>query len=233
MKGNVNGWSIIVLIFLSTTVIGQGSPVKLGLRVAPNIGWMTSSAKHYEGDGVSGGVTAGFVSEFYFSEHYAFSTGFNFLFLNGKLKYPDVQTPEGSTVQETGILTRKYNFIYLEIPLMLKMKTKDFGKFDFFGQIGFGTGIRLKTKSKDSFQPETGDAVSSKNVITDQTSLIRESVLIGIGTEYHIDESTTLVVGVNYSNSLNNLLTGNNAKYPDVKAQGVLNYIELNIGVLF
>jgi hypothetical protein len=194
---------------------------------------MTSSAHNYDPDGVSGGATVGFVSEFYFTERYALSTGFNFLFLNGKLKYPDVQTPEGQKVKDTGTLTRKYNFIYLEIPLMLKMKTKDFGKFDFFGQIGFGTGFRLKAEAKDSFQPINQDSFSGKNDVTNKTTMIREAVLVGLGTEFHIDESTRVVVGITYSNSLNNLLIGNNLKYPDVSAQGLLNYTEFNIGVIF
>jgi len=233
MKRKIIGWNVIVLILLSNTDFAQNLPVKLGLRVAPNIGWMTTDAKHYTSNGTSGGVTVGFVSEFYFQEHYAFSTGFNFLFLNGKLQYPDVQLLEGKIVKDTGTLSRKYNFIYLEIPLMFKMKTKDFGKFDFYGQIGFGTGFRLKAKSKDSFQPTTQDAVTDKNDITTKTTMIRESVLIGIGTEFHIDESTMIVLGFSYSNSLNNLLLGNNLKYSDVSAQGLLNYAELNIGVLF
>jgi hypothetical protein len=233
MKKKIVVCGIVALTLFTTEIFAQGSSVKLGLRVAPNIGWMTSSAKYYDGDGVSGGATVGFVSEFYFSDHYALSTGFNFLFLNGKLKYPDVQTPEGSSVKDTGTLSRKYKFIYLEIPLMLKMKTKDFGKFDFYGQIGFGTAFRLKADAKDSFQSGNKEAVSDKNNVTGSTTLIRESVLIGLGAEFHLDESTRLVLGLNYSNSLNNLLLGNNLKYPDVSAQGVLNYAELSIGILF
>jgi hypothetical protein len=233
MKRNIIGWSVFVLIILSNTVSAQNLPIKLGLRVAPNIGWMNSDAKHYTNDGISGGITIGFVSEFYFLEHYAFSTGFNFMFLNGKLKYPDIQLLEGKTIKDEGVLSRKYNFTYLEIPLMLKMKTKEFGKFDFYVQIGFGTGFRLKTKSRDTFQPTNQESVTDKNEITNKTAQIRESVLIGTGTEFHVDESTTLLLGFSYSNSLNNVLLGNNIKYPDVRAQGLLNYAELNIGVLF
>lgn len=233
MKRNIIGWSVFVLILLSNTVFAQKLPVKLGLRVSPDIGWMNSDAKHYNNDGITGGISLGFVSEFYFLEHYAFLTGFNFMFLNGKLKYPDIQLLEGKTVKDEGTLSRKYNFTYLEIPLMLKMKTKEFGKFDFYAQIGFGTGFRLKARSRDSFQPTNQDAVTDKNDITNKTTMIRESVLFGIGTEFHVDESTTIVLGFSYSNSLNNLLLGNNLKYPDVSAQGLLNYAELNIGVLF
>jgi len=223
----------LVVLFYSQSVSAQKLPIKLGLRVAPNIGWMTTDAKYYSSDGTSAGVSLGFVSEFYFGDHYAFSTGFNFMFLNGRLQYPDVRIPDGSTVSDTGSLSRKYKFIYLEIPLMFKMKTKDFGKFDFFAQIGFGTGFRLKAKAEDSFVTSEQNIVNDKSDITSQTTLIREAVLVGLGTEYHIDESTTVVVGLSYSNSLNNLLTGNNLKYPDVSAQGLLNYLELNIGVLF
>jgi len=35
------------------------------------------------------------VSDFYFAEHYAFSTGFNVLLLGGKLTYPDSSYRKG------------------------------------------------------------------------------------------------------------------------------------------
>jgi hypothetical protein len=163
------------------------------------------------------------------SEHYAIVTGFNFSFLSGNLKLPYAEKPD------TGILNRKYNFRYLEIPLMIKMKTKEFGKFSFFGQIGFGTGFNLKTKVNDEFITVDHGTLTDnkKNLPTDQTSLVREAILVALGTEYKIDESISFVISLGYSNSLNNVLQGDNPKDPGLKNRSTLNYAELNIGVLF
>jgi len=64
-------------------------------------------------------------------------------------------------------------------------------------------------------------------------SFIREAVLAGLGAEYNIDESVSLLMGISYSNSLNNVLQGKNTKDPTLTNRSSLNYVELNIGVLF
>jgi hypothetical protein len=208
------------------------SPVKLGLKVAPNIGWMIPGTKGYSGDGARMGVTLGFVSDFYFAENYAFSTGLNFQFINGKLNYADSLLMAGNTYLTNGEVYRKYNFLYMEIPLMIKMKTKTFGKVSYFGQIGFGTGFRLKATVKEHFVPAAGGSEDNQYDYNQGTTLIRESVLIGIGCEYHIDESSRILLGISYSNSLNNVLTGVNYK-SGLLEKSQLNYAELNIGFLF
>jgi hypothetical protein len=220
----------LILFFLLLTQAGfsQGSPIRLGLKIAPNIGWMNPNENEYKYNGVAAGVSLGFVSEFYFSEHYAFSTGFNFSFLNGNLQFPYAAAPD------TGIVNRKYSFRYLEVPLMIKMKTREYGDFSFFGQIGFGTGFNLRTKAKDEFITEGNGTINdNKNLSTNETSLIREAILVGIGTEYKIDESVRLIFSLGYSNSLNNVLQGSNSKDPGLSNRSSLNYAELNIGVLF
>jgi hypothetical protein len=221
------------MIFFPGATFSQAKfPVKLGLKVAPNIGWMSPGTKGYSNDGARLGGTIGFLSDFYFAENYAFSTGMNFQFINGKLNYTDSLLLEGNTQLTYGDVFRKYNFLYLEIPIMIKMKTKTFGKMAFFGQIGFGTGFRLKTTVKEHFEPATGAPVDQQYDFNNGTTLIRESILIGIGCELHIDESSRILFGISYSNSLNNVLTGVNYK-SNLLEKSQLNFAELNIGFLF
>jgi len=79
-----------LLFFLKGPAFSQDtSPVKLGLKVSPNIAWMNPGTKGYSNNGASLGATIGFVSDFYFARNYAFSSGFNFQYLNGKLNYSD------------------------------------------------------------------------------------------------------------------------------------------------
>ncbi|MEI7499806.1 MAG: porin family protein [Bacteroidota bacterium] len=224
---------IIFLLTIPVLLFSQiNIPMKLGLKISPNLGWMSPGTKGYSSDGARLGMTVGFVSDIYFAENYALSTGFNFQFLNGKLNYSDSVAIDGNHKPVDGQVFRKYNFIYLEIPIMIKMQTKKFGKISYFGQIGLGTGFRVKTTVKEHFEPATGNAVDQQYDFNGGTTLIRESILVGIGCEYHIDESTCVFIGFNYSNSLNNVLTGVNYK-SKFNEKSMLNYAELNIGILF
>jgi hypothetical protein len=189
---------------------------------------MNPNEKGYTNNGVSAGVAFGFVSEFRLAEHYALVTGFDFSFIGGSLKFPYAKSPD------TGIMDRKYNFRYLDIPLMIKMKTKEYGNFRFFGQIGFSTGFLLRTQVNDNFiTPLHGTISEKQNLTTSEVCFIREAVLAGLGTEYKIDESISLVLGLSYSNSLNNVLQGQNTKDNGLSNRSSLNYVELNIGILF
>ena len=218
----------LFLCFQGNSFSQSKFPMKLGLKVSPNIGWMSPGTKGYTSDGARLGATVGFISDFYFSENYAFSTGFNFQFINGKMNYFNSLDSINTNVE----IFRKYNFLYMEIPLMIKMKTKAFGKISYYGQIGVGTGFRLKAKVKEHYEPQTGNAVDQQFDYNYGTTLIRESILIGIGCEYHVDESSRIMIGLSYSNALNNILTGTNAKTGLVE-KSQLNFAELNIGFLF
>ena len=224
---------VFIMLFFQGTTFSQGKlPLKLGLKISPNIGWMSPNTKGYSSDGVRFGGTIGFISDIYFAENYAFSTGLNFQFLNGKLNYGDSMLVEGSKKLVYGEISRTYHFLYVEIPLMIKMKTKTFGKISYFGQIGFGTGFRINATVKEHFVPETGDPVDQQYDFKNGTTLIRESILIGIGCEVHIDESSRILLGLSYSNSLNNVLTGTNYA-SRLNEKSLLNYAELNIGFIF
>ncbi len=226
---------ILLLICTSETTFSQTKiPVKLGLKIAPNVGWMNPGTKGYSSDGARFGGTIGLIADFYFSENYAFSTGLNFQYINGSLNYNDsLQVAEGSKyVMKYGAITSLYKILYLEIPLTVKMSTKVFGKMSYFGQIGFGTGFRLNANKKDDFQPVAGEPQELNYEYNGGTTLIRESLLIGLGTEYHIDQTSRVLIGLSFSGSLNNVLTGTNYSTNET-IKSHLNYVELNIGFIF
>jgi hypothetical protein len=230
-KGLISLAILLLISVLSIPLAAQEKlPIKLGLKVAPNMCWMNTNTSGYEYNGLNIGGTVGFVADIYFAERYAFSTGLNFDFYNGKLRYADSLDLPGGKVN--GVMSRKYKMIYLEIPLMVKMKTKEFGNFSFFGQIGFGTGFRIAATGSDEFVDDKGTTTTDKKDIKSETTLIRESVIINIGTEYQIDDATRLVISIGYSNSLNNVLTGSNSK-TGKNQKAWLNFAELSIGVLF
>ena len=229
--------SVLAVMLLAPVVAGAqiGKSIKLGLKIAPALSWINPSTEDYYSDGARMGISAGLITDFYFAEYYALSTGFNFMFPSGKLTF--VGEDEINNIVYSPVeIHRIYNFIYLEIPLMVKMKTKEFGAFSFYGQVGFGTGFRLKTTAKDEFDDLLGGHHTKEWVYTTHTTLMREAILVGGGAEFRIDPTVHLFAGVNYSNTLHDVLTGVNDYNPlvdPVNEKGMLNFLELSVGVLF
>jgi len=229
---NLSATAFIVILsfFLVSTqpLFAQYKAVSLGVKAAPNLGWLKTDQQGYESQGTVAGFSWGLVAEFYFAENYAFATGFNFDFQNGKLSYPEKR--DGVT----GTLTRNYRLKYLEIPAMIKMKTNEISGFRFFGQIGLGTGVRLSSKGEDLFEaPGEPSETTDFKLIDSQTTLFRASMIVGAGVEYPFDKSTALVAGFNFNNGFTNALKGENSADSSLEHHGVPNFIELSIAVMF
>jgi len=225
---------IILLIIMAFQSQAQVKPFRFGVKVAPNMSWISPDTKDYEYNGMSMGFSWGFLADITLADNYFVKTGFSIDYLNAKLKYPHqmVITPsDPDTV--VGTLDRKYKLRYLEIPLTLKMRTNQFGEFAFYGEIGFGTAFNLKSKSDDKFVYNNDIELETSEDIKDEISFIRESLIVGAGIEYFIDESTSLVTSINFSSGLTNLLSGETSMDPGVKQRGQLSYIQLNIGIMF
>lgn len=207
------------------------SPVKLGLRVAPGIGLLNPNTEGYNSEGIRGVISAGLISDFYFTSNYAISSGFSVIFPSGKMEYRDrrVISPGDTIVGQFNIT---YKYIYFEIPLMIKMKTNEFGKFSFYGQVGLGTGFKIKATAEGDVTEDDGSMIPADVQINNKTRLMRESIIVGIGLEYSIDKSTMLTGGFNYNAGLNNVFHNMNQLY-NLEEQGTTSFAELSIGVLF
>ncbi len=218
---------IAMLLIFSQSVIAQYKSISLGIKAAPNLGWIKSDQEGYKSQGTIAGFAWGMAAEFYFAENYAFATGFSFDFQNGKLSYPEQRNVAGE-------LTRNYRLKYLEIPAMIKMKTNEISGFKFYGQIGLGAGVRLNSKAKDVFKA-AGQTIATTDFksIDSQTRLFKASMIVGAGVEYPFDESTSLVAGINFNNGITNALKGNNSVNSSLSHKGVPNFIELSIAVMF
>ena len=224
-----------LLIVFSAAGFSQVKPFRFGVRVAPNIAWISPDTKDYKNEGMQLGFSWGFMADITLTENYFIKTGFNIDYLNGKLSYPyQVDYDDVMPVIVTGTMNRKYNLRYIELPLTLKMRTNQFGNKAYFGEIGFGTSLNLKARGKDEFVPDDGSAsTSSENDIKDDISLFKESLIIGGGIEFFIDESTSIVTSLAFNNGLTNILNGNDYVDPSLKQRANLYYFQLSIGILF
>lgn len=228
---------IVLIIGFSSNVKAQKKPFKFGFKVAPAIGWLSPDSKDYEGGGSAFTFAWGFISDFTLMDNYYVSTGFNMSYFQGKLMYP--HSVEYENITYDGSMSRAYNLRYIEVPLALKMKTNELiDNFQFYGLIGLNTGFKIRSKADESFKGynnilENSYSYSEDKVdIRDETAAVKASLLVGAGTEYVVDESISIIIGINFNNGFSNVLKGkNNSNGEDARA--IPYYFELNLGVIF
>lgn len=221
---------LIVLVLLKPDMLfGQYKSVAMGVKLAPNIGWLKVDGDGYNSEGIVPGLSWGLITDFYFAQNYAFSTGFTVSFHNGRISYPDIQS------DAIGLLDRRYRLKYIDIPLMVKMKTNQIDKFRFFGQIGVQPGVRIASKAKDTFIASSPVFTVNRDWhnIDSQTHLFRATMIVGAGIEYPIDKSSAIIAGINFVNGLSDALKGKNAVDGTINHKGIPNAFELSLGVIF
>lgn len=220
---------ILFIVAISLSLTAQDKPFQFGIKAGPNFGWFSASADNYSNSGIHFGGSWGFIADFHIMENYSFVTGFDVLYLNGTLSYPDVYS---DTI--IGSNKRNYRTQYVKIPLLFTMKTNEINGMKFYGQVGFGFSILFAAKAKDDFTGDNGEYfVTPKHNIYDEMLPTRESLILGGGVEIPLQGSTIIRIGITYDNAIANILRGYNRVDTSNKNNGRNNFIALDIGVLF
>lgn len=250
-KLNTMKKSILAGLFLLNCMGGifAQEGMRFGVQVSPTLSWMQSNDKTIRSNGSMIGIQIGMLGEFYFAENYALVTGLGLSFQQGgTLKHDQGgnfwanSTLSNSEMYQlpNGINTR-YHIQYLEIPLALRMRTREFGYLRYFAEIPrFLFGIRTKA---------TGDlegAVNSEDeLITSDVNPLSVSWGAGAGIEYSISPSTAFIAGLFYQSSIIDVTRNKKAsKYlydsamniiesADEHSIGSLNALSLRIGLMF
>lgn len=215
----------VIAIISSLGLQGQHKPFQFGFKGGVNIGWIKTDAEGYENDGARVGGSWGFVADFYMMENYAFTTGFDILYLNGKLIYPTVYE-DTDGISHEGTLHRTLKTRYLQVPISFTMKTNDIkDKFRIYGQIGYGLGFLLSAKSEDEFTSAKGEHFSDTKEVYDELTFTRSSLILGIGVEVPIHKSTYIRAGFKFDNCFLNIYKGDN------KVRN--NLFDFNLAIIF
>lgn len=231
--------SILITLVIVTLIAGnnfaQTKAFRFGFKLAPNLGWITPNTEGYESTGTVPGFSWGFVSDFALTDNYFLKTGFGMDFLNGKLDYPHEMDIEDDLEIEDlreGTLSRKYKLRYLDIPLMIKMRTNQFGNIAYFGEIGLNNSFRLNAKAKDKFTYGSNFKEGEPD-LKEEVVFFKEALVFSAGIEYNIDESTSLTGGLTFSNGLTDMLQGQNTINITLDQKARIHYFALVLGVMF
>lgn len=222
---------IAFILFISLTIAGQitlqSQNFRLGLKGSPSLSWFKNETQDYNSEGVRLGFSYGLLSEFILADQYTFATGINITYFGGKLSYPidDENHP---------MVERTYRLQNLEVPLTLKMKTREIGYNTYFAKFGFGGSVNLTAKANDEYyHPDNSNTLRENDIdIKSETPLFRVSMILGVGLEHSLGGTTALIGGLTFNNGFTNILKGKN-ELSDRNKQARANYVEVSLGILF
>ena len=258
-KLNVGPWCRIMFFMImglgaAGTVQGQYYGYRMGLSVDPNVAWMNSRDLEHVTDGARAHFGWQFMADILFTETYAIGTGIHVFRTGSGIEYWEPTTD--STVSR---VTRNFNNQYVELPLTFKLRTNEIGYTTYYGKFGGGIGLNTRREAEEQrylgFVRE-GDVwteledtrLSEPELISgDFATLLRTSLIVGMGFERSIAGNTALMVGLTYNNSLFSTHRGQNVVQSDqngqprldvetptiTKLEGHDSFMSLTVGIVF
>jgi len=219
---------ILIIFFAAVELQAQHKAVQFGFGGGVNAGWFSTSVEQYSNNGTRIGGSWGLVTDIFLMEGVAFTTGFNVNYLNGSMTMPYVYDTIPGTIH------RDFKTKYLELPLILTLKTKNIkDKIRIYGQAGFSLGFLLSAKADDSFTATEGTNTAETKDIYDEIAFTREALILGFGVEVPVYGAAFLRAGFRFNNGFVNILKGNNRLDPEIKNNGRNNFVEFNVAFLF
>lgn len=249
---------LFVLIGFGFTSQAQDSPIRFGVKLGTNYGWLKPNISELEKDGVMPrlGLAYGIMFDYQFSSssNYFFSSGIQATHVGGRLIEPAYVNVDDTPF--FGKRERTYRMQYLTIPLTLKMRTNQIGYFNYFASFGVDAKINLSARANDEYewlgnsnlQPQDEENIDIK----DDIRALNAGLNIQLGTEYNISGNTNLYVALGWHNGFLNVLKGKvwnpqNDGFPEQSINGdgklvpvlgpdrkaITNYISLDVGIFF
>ncbi len=245
----------LFLALISFNAMAQGE-LRFGVQASPSFSWLDSDDKFVNSVGTNLGMRLGVFGEYYFQENYAFTTGIGFAFgQGGTLKYDEAGTfwqktedlPVAIDTIQSGA-SLKHRIQYVEIPVGLKMRTREFGHIRGFAEPSLTFGFRSKAFGDLSAAQttDTPEAIGRPAIAESDLNIKKEinglalSWGFGIGGEYSVSTATAVIAGIYYNRIFTDVTDDNGFiqnqdtgiwEENDIKAIG--NSITIKLGVRF
>ena len=185
---------LLLAIMFSFVASAQRFEYQLGLKAGAGVSFMGSIDNNVVGKDNGFNYKFGFTGVYYFGENYGFVSGFNVLGNNIAYRYKVVDESDVETIE-----SRQLNNTYLQIPLVLKMRTDPIGeRFRIFGEIGYGFNILASKLDKGDYIHPYRDVCSS--------------LIVHLGMEMEVLNRSTLQFMISYDDFFSNMMSKDNNK---------------------
>ncbi|MFI5222574.1 MAG: porin family protein [Bacteroidia bacterium] len=212
--------------------------IKLGIKASPQYTWTSTDSKSLTTSGSRINISYGVMIDYFFSENYSIGTELSIGTFGGTI------SPDSVYVKNTGTkdLQVNYKLQYINLPFILKMRTKEIGYTRFYAEAGFGMSFNFRAKADvsssnsalnrtniDVNNPDPSDKEYinfNNNGLSPKVNFFRFSFILGAGVQYNIFGNTMLIAGLRYDNSISNFTDESSWK-------ANMNFVALHFGVLF
>ncbi|MGP1446967.1 MAG: porin family protein [Candidatus Limimorpha sp.] len=194
-----------LLLAVSVNLSAQYKEFGFGVKLGPTFEWAGSKNNTVQNEATRAGFKWGVFGEYYFAENYAIVAGLNGNHLRDSYSFSDKMLLNRDTL--SGTISRNFKGMYLEIPVMLKMRTEEFGDFQFFAEFGAGLGLRRRAWVQDEFKVSNSNIQQTSTeyvAVPKQYNPLRCNLLVAAGAEYMIKGSTRAFANLTYSRDLVN-----------------------------
>ncbi|MBL57869.1 MAG: hypothetical protein CMP61_11850 [Flavobacteriales bacterium] len=226
---------------------------RFGLKGTPGVSYFTMGKNGSKNKGLGYHLSGGLNYEYCLNKSTAIATGILFSQTSGGVSYTDSVglefswTSGGQKLSDNAfmLLSRRYVFNSVDIPLKLKFRAAEVGYFTYYAEFGATANIITKaiTKKNDVIMNsgELQTTISEnegKFDANDETRFYRGAVNVGAGVEWNLVGNTSLLLGANANIPFTNLLTKESGSISymsgsDFTRATKLNYISLQIGIQF
>ena len=209
---------IIVMMLIIAPLSSQDRSLRIGFQTSPFVSWISNNNNLIVRTGGNFGLKLGTTADIYFKDNYSFTTGINLAFHEGGtfryevggnflpesdlsdeiLQTGDKPLPDGTRIT--------YGLQYVEIPLGLKMRSKEMGYFRYFVEAPVFT-LAFLTRGRGTI--ETDGAKYERENIYKDLSVLNIFWGLGAGFEYSISENNALTGGLFFQNGLLDFIDDN------------------------
>lgn len=207
---NLRALLLLMVVGLASIAKAQ-TEFAFGVFGAPSINYVQSDANNADG-GSKLMFAFGLLAEFQFSDKYSFATGVDIINKGGKL-----------TIDDT---LGTYKAGYVQLPLLLKLRTREFGYFTYFAT--FGGAIGVQTSEKVDFEPD----VLAAQRADDYINPINTTFIFSLGSEYSLGGDTKVFAELQYNRALTDDIRDDAARYSSNNNYR-FDYVALKLGILF
>lgn len=202
--------SLALILTFSLGLKAQDRNFQLGVMGSTQVSFLNTN---HENADPGGALLFGFggLAEYSFAERYAFSSGFEYLNRGGSLRVSDT--------------TADYRAGFIQIPLQIKMRTRQFGYSTYFAEMGFAIGF--ETGEEVEWDPRPSSLASS------YISLFDATFRIGMGMEYDLGGQTRILGRLQYHRALSDNLIDDVDNRLNDQSNYRFDYISLSVGILF
>ncbi len=221
---------VLILILVSNLIWSQNDGLHLGADIKTGVSWISSNEKNIENYNADIVFKYGFHGDYFFSERYSAVVGLYFSHMGGSHRYNFNNSQSYKLIgSDTPILENsdivKYNLKYLEIPISIKMMTEKINNVYYYAKGGFDIRTRLSASAD-----REGSINEKKINVKDEFTLFDMGWHVGLGVEYPIVGTTSLMFGLDYGQGFIDVTTDDGDSVEDVATN---NYLSLNVSLIF